>query len=77
MNISSKDKKGGKLRKMGDLRVRTNKTPTCWDLYLFSVQFGSFYKKTAVSNGPAKKNLSISTEHNTSKIKNRTKSELK
>lgn len=57
MNISSKDKKDGKLRKMGDLRVRTNKTPTCWDLYLFSVQFGSFKKKTAVGFGPAKKKL--------------------
>lgn len=61
---------------MGDLRVRTKKNPT-WDLYLFSEQFGSFYKKTAVSIGPAKKNLSISTEHNTSKIMTRTKSELK
>lgn len=63
------------LEKWGDLRVRTNKTRTCCTSSQYNLDH--FTKKLQCEWVQPEKNLSTSTEHNTSKIKNRTKSELK
>lgn len=55
------------LEKWGDLRVRTNKSRTCCTYSQYDLDH--FTKKLQCELVQPKKNLSTSTEHNRSKIK--------